>query len=261
MHCSCISGTHWDVGTCCSPKSLPYTSCDSDPSQLWMCLSFPFISPLPWLSFGSDPICSVEMAVSIFCPGLTIPSCPSSSPPLQSCLCFFSSAPLLLWAGIVSLHSLCRLHVNHSTFCAHPLCCLHPSSHTPQSYNSCLYSPETPPEVRGVHVQLVTVQFAQLGKALLDVVQVLYSLPKGAQHFLAVGADHGVANDGGGTGEVPKGRKEPLGPGVDDQQPAEGWGTEAHTSNCSRFPTQGAAEPMPEAGPTWPGLRPHIRPL
>ena len=144
MHCSCISGTHWDVGTCCSPKRLPYTSCASDPSQLWMCLSFPFISPLPWLSFGSDPICSVEMA--------------------------------------------------------------------------------------------------------------------GAQHFLAVGADHGVAKDGSGAGEVPKGRKEPLGPGVDDQQPVERWGTEVYTSNCTRFPTQGAAEPMPEAGPTWPGLRPHIRP-
>uniref|UniRef100_A0A8V0XJ44 Uncharacterized protein n=1 Tax=Gallus gallus TaxID=9031 RepID=A0A8V0XJ44_CHICK len=93
----------------------------------------------------------------------------------------------------------------------------------------------THPEVLGVHVQLVTVQFAQLGKALLDVVQVLYSLPKGAQHFLAVGADHGVANDGGGTGEVPKGRKEPLGPGVDDQQPGFG-------------PTFGHIDLAPEAG-------------
>uniref|UniRef100_A0A8B9T0J4 Uncharacterized protein n=1 Tax=Anas platyrhynchos TaxID=8839 RepID=A0A8B9T0J4_ANAPL len=41
------------------------------------------------------------------------------------------------------------------------------------------------PEVLGVHVQLVTVKFAQLSKALLDVVQ----------HFLAMGADHGVASD------------------------------------------------------------------
>ena len=116
------------------------------------------------------------------------------------------------------------------------------------------------PEVLGVHMQLVTMQFGQLGEGVLDVVQVLHSIPKGGEHFLAVGADHGVAKDGSGAGEVPKGRKEPLGPGVDDQQPVERWGTEVYTSNCTRFPTQEAAEPMPEAGPTWPGLRPHIRP-
>uniref|UniRef100_A0A803XMS0 Uncharacterized protein n=1 Tax=Meleagris gallopavo TaxID=9103 RepID=A0A803XMS0_MELGA len=103
------------------------------------------------------------------------------------------------------------------------------------------------PEVLGVHMQLVTVQFAQLGKALLDVVQVLHSIPKGGEHFLAMGTDHGVAKDGGRAGEVPKGRKEPLGPGVDNQQPVERWGTQAHTSNCSHFPTQGAAEPMPRS--------------
>uniref|UniRef100_A0A8V0XDH6 Uncharacterized protein n=1 Tax=Gallus gallus TaxID=9031 RepID=A0A8V0XDH6_CHICK len=120
--------------------------------------------------------------------------------------------------------------------------------------------PTSHPEVLGVHVQLVAVQLRQLGVGVLDVVQVLHGFPKGAQHFLTMSTDPGVAHDGGGAGEVPKGRKEPLGPGVDDQQPVERWGTEAHTSNCSRFPTQGAAEPMPEAGPTWPGLQPHIRP-
>uniref|UniRef100_A0A669QBA5 Uncharacterized protein n=1 Tax=Phasianus colchicus TaxID=9054 RepID=A0A669QBA5_PHACC len=71
-------------------------------------------------------------------------------------------------------------------------------------------------------MQLLAVQFAQLGKALLDVVWVLHSLLKGCEPLLAMGTDHGVAKDGGGAGEVPKGRKEPLGPGVDNQQPGFG---------------------------------------
>uniref|UniRef100_A0A8C3BK75 Uncharacterized protein n=1 Tax=Cairina moschata TaxID=8855 RepID=A0A8C3BK75_CAIMO len=75
------------------------------------------------------------------------------------------------------------------------------------------------PEVLGVHVQLLTVQLRQLGIGVLDVVQVLHGFPKGAEHFPAMGADLGVANDGGGAGQVPEGREEPLGPGVDDQQP------------------------------------------
>uniref|UniRef100_A0A8C9F9Q3 Uncharacterized protein n=1 Tax=Pavo cristatus TaxID=9049 RepID=A0A8C9F9Q3_PAVCR len=78
------------------------------------------------------------------------------------------------------------------------------------------------PEVLRVHMQLLAVQFAQLGKALLDVVQVLHSIPKGGEHFLAVGTDHGVTKDGGGAGEVPKGGKEPLGPRIDNQQPGFG---------------------------------------
>uniref|UniRef100_A0A8C8B259 Uncharacterized protein n=1 Tax=Otus sunia TaxID=257818 RepID=A0A8C8B259_9STRI len=79
------------------------------------------------------------------------------------------------------------------------------------------------PEVLGVHVQLVTVEFAQLSKTFLDVVQVLDGIPEGGEHFLAMGADHGVARDGGGAGEVPKGSKEPLGPGWD--LPGQGLGT------------------------------------
>uniref|UniRef100_A0A8B9DU31 Uncharacterized protein n=1 Tax=Anser cygnoides TaxID=8845 RepID=A0A8B9DU31_ANSCY len=75
------------------------------------------------------------------------------------------------------------------------------------------------PEVLGVHVQLVAVKFAQLSKTLLDVVQVLHGISEGGEHFLAMGTDHGVAKDGGGAGQVPEGREEPLGPGVDDQQP------------------------------------------
>uniref|UniRef100_A0A8B9V823 Uncharacterized protein n=1 Tax=Anas zonorhyncha TaxID=75864 RepID=A0A8B9V823_9AVES len=71
----------------------------------------------------------------------------------------------------------------------------------------------------GVHVQLVAVQLGQLGEGVLDVVQVLHGISEGGEHFLAMGADHGVASDGSGAGQVAEGGKEPLGPGVDDQQP------------------------------------------
>uniref|UniRef100_A0A8C3JV61 Uncharacterized protein n=1 Tax=Calidris pygmaea TaxID=425635 RepID=A0A8C3JV61_9CHAR len=84
------------------------------------------------------------------------------------------------------------------------------------------------PEVLRVHMQLVAVEFAQLSKALLDIVQVLDSFPEGGEHFLAMGADHGVAKDGGGAGEVPEGSEEPLGPGVDDQMVWVGKGLKDH---------------------------------
>uniref|UniRef100_A0A8C0U5R9 Uncharacterized protein n=1 Tax=Cyanistes caeruleus TaxID=156563 RepID=A0A8C0U5R9_CYACU len=77
------------------------------------------------------------------------------------------------------------------------------------------------PEVLGVHVQLVTVQLRQLGVGALEVVQVLDGLPKGGEHLLAVGTHLGVTDDGRGAGQVPEVREEPLGPGVDDQQPGE----------------------------------------
>uniref|UniRef100_A0A8B9I747 Uncharacterized protein n=1 Tax=Anser brachyrhynchus TaxID=132585 RepID=A0A8B9I747_9AVES len=96
------------------------------------------------------------------------------------------------------------------------------------------------PEVLGVHVQLLTVQLGQLGVGCFEIFQVLHSFPKGAEHFLAMGADLGVTDDGSGAGQVPEAIKEPLGPGVDDQQPAERWGdTSTHTPLA--FP------PMPAA--------------
>uniref|UniRef100_A0A8C6ZPP0 Uncharacterized protein n=1 Tax=Nothoprocta perdicaria TaxID=30464 RepID=A0A8C6ZPP0_NOTPE len=73
------------------------------------------------------------------------------------------------------------------------------------------------PEVLRVHVQLLTVQLGQLGVGGLEVFQVLHSLPEGGEHFLAMSTDLGVASDGSGAGEVAKGFKEPLGPGVDDE--------------------------------------------
>uniref|UniRef100_A0A493TZ06 Uncharacterized protein n=1 Tax=Anas platyrhynchos platyrhynchos TaxID=8840 RepID=A0A493TZ06_ANAPP len=75
------------------------------------------------------------------------------------------------------------------------------------------------PEVLGVHMQLLTVQLGQLGVGCFEIFQVLHGFPEGGEHFLAMGTDLGVANDGGGAGQVPEVIKEPLGPGVDDQQP------------------------------------------
>uniref|UniRef100_A0A8C5T3U2 Uncharacterized protein n=1 Tax=Malurus cyaneus samueli TaxID=2593467 RepID=A0A8C5T3U2_9PASS len=80
----------------------------------------------------------------------------------------------------------------------------------------------THPEVLRIHVQFVTVEFAQLSKTFLDAVQVLDGFPEGGQHLLAMSTDHGVASDGRGAGQVPKGGKEPLGPGVDNQHAALG---------------------------------------
>uniref|UniRef100_A0A8C6IRS4 Uncharacterized protein n=1 Tax=Melopsittacus undulatus TaxID=13146 RepID=A0A8C6IRS4_MELUD len=78
------------------------------------------------------------------------------------------------------------------------------------------------PEVLGVHVQLLTVQLRQLGVGGLQVLQVLDGLPEGGEHLLAMGTDLGVPDDGRGAGQVPKVVKEPLCPGVDDQQPGLG---------------------------------------
>uniref|UniRef100_A0A803VVV2 Uncharacterized protein n=1 Tax=Ficedula albicollis TaxID=59894 RepID=A0A803VVV2_FICAL len=100
------------------------------------------------------------------------------------------------------------------------------------------------PEVLGVHVQLVTVEFAQLGKRFLDAVQVLDGLPKGGQHLLAMGTDHGVAQDGRGAGQVPKGGKEPLGPGVDNQQ---------HGSSPPGTPGSVPSVPSTDTSPSCPG--------
>uniref|UniRef100_A0A8C3U6G8 Uncharacterized protein n=1 Tax=Catharus ustulatus TaxID=91951 RepID=A0A8C3U6G8_CATUS len=79
----------------------------------------------------------------------------------------------------------------------------------------------THPEVLRVYVQFLTVQLRQLGVGALEVVQVLDGLPEGGEHLLAMGTHLGVANDGRGAGQVPKGVKEPLGPGVDNQQPGQ----------------------------------------
>uniref|UniRef100_U3IWT5 Uncharacterized protein n=1 Tax=Anas platyrhynchos platyrhynchos TaxID=8840 RepID=U3IWT5_ANAPP len=76
------------------------------------------------------------------------------------------------------------------------------------------------PEVLGVHVQLLAVQLGQLGVGCFEIFQVLHGISEGGEHFLAMGTDLGVANDGSGAGQVPKVIKEPLGPGVDDQQPS-----------------------------------------
>uniref|UniRef100_A0A8D2MIX3 Uncharacterized protein n=1 Tax=Zonotrichia albicollis TaxID=44394 RepID=A0A8D2MIX3_ZONAL len=114
------------------------------------------------------------------------------------------------------------------------------------------------PEVLGVHVQLVTVQLGQLGVGALEVVQVLDGLPEGGQHLLAMGTDHGVASDSSGAGQVPKGGKEPLGPGVDDQQPGERWrDTDRHRT--IDIPVTGVIPGSAGAGVT-PGVTPRVFP-
>uniref|UniRef100_A0A673UNU7 Uncharacterized protein n=1 Tax=Suricata suricatta TaxID=37032 RepID=A0A673UNU7_SURSU len=70
-----------------------------------------------------------------------------------------------------------------------------------------------------IHMQLVTVQLTQLSKGALEVVQVLNSISKGGQHLLAMGLDLGVTHYGRSRGQVAEAVKEPLGPGVDNQEP------------------------------------------
>lgn len=79
--------------------------------------------------------------------------------------------------------------------------------------------PQTHPEVLRIHVQLVTVQLAQLSKGALEVVEMFQAVTEGLEHLLAVGLHLGIAHDGIGIGQVPKGLEEPLSPGVDNQQP------------------------------------------
>lgn len=68
-------------------------------------------------------------------------------------------------------------------------------------------------------MQLVTVQFTQLSKGALEVVQVLNGFSEGGQHLLAMGLDLGVAHDGRGRRQVAKVVKESLSPGVHNKEP------------------------------------------
>lgn len=67
-------------------------------------------------------------------------------------------------------------------------------------------------------MQLATVQLTQLSKGTFEVVQILNSFSEGGQHLLAMGLDLGVSHYGRGRGQVAKAVKEPLGPGVDNQE-------------------------------------------
>ena len=68
-------------------------------------------------------------------------------------------------------------------------------------------------------MQLVTVQLTQLSEGTFEIVQILNSFSEGGQHLFAMGLDLGVSHYGRGRGQVAKAIKEPLGPGVDDQEP------------------------------------------
>lgn len=68
-------------------------------------------------------------------------------------------------------------------------------------------------------MQLITVQLTQRSKGTLEVIKLLQALTEGVQHLLAMGLHLRVSQNGIGRGQVPKGLKEPLSPGVDNQQP------------------------------------------
>uniref|UniRef100_A0A8D2I736 Uncharacterized protein n=1 Tax=Urocitellus parryii TaxID=9999 RepID=A0A8D2I736_UROPR len=75
-------------------------------------------------------------------------------------------------------------------------------------------------EVLRIHMQLVTVQLTETCKGALEVVEVFQAITKGINHLLnllAMGLDLGVTHDGRGRGQVSKAIKEPLGPGIDNQ--------------------------------------------
>lgn len=71
-------------------------------------------------------------------------------------------------------------------------------------------------------MQFVTMQLTQFSKGILEIVHVLNSISKGCQHLPAMSFDLGVAHYGRRRGQVAKVVKEPLGPGVDNQEPI-GW--------------------------------------
>lgn len=79
--------------------------------------------------------------------------------------------------------------------------------------------PQTHLEVLRIHMQLVTVQLTELSKGTLEVVQILQAINKGVHYLLAMGLHLAVAHNSIRRGQAPKGVKEPLSPGVDDQQP------------------------------------------
>uniref|UniRef100_A0A803VZE3 Uncharacterized protein n=1 Tax=Ficedula albicollis TaxID=59894 RepID=A0A803VZE3_FICAL len=113
------------------------------------------------------------------------------------------------------------------------------------------------PLVLGVHVQLLTVQLRQLGEGFLDAVQVLDGLPKGGQHLLAMGTHLGVAQDGRGAGQVPKVVKEPLGPGVDDQQPGRDTSTDMLKLHAQDTGPSYLPLPLPSCAQHRPGRSSH----
>lgn len=71
-------------------------------------------------------------------------------------------------------------------------------------------------------MQLVTVEFTQMSKGALEVVQVFQAIIEGVYHLLAMGLHLRVTHDSRGRGQVPKAIKVPLGPRVDNQQPTKG---------------------------------------
>uniref|UniRef100_A0A4X1SXV2 Uncharacterized protein n=1 Tax=Sus scrofa TaxID=9823 RepID=A0A4X1SXV2_PIG len=92
--------------------------------------------------------------------------------------------------------------------------------------------PQTHPEVLRIHVQLVTVQLAQLSKGALEVMCVLKGISKGGQHLPAMGFDPGVAHDSRVRRQGAKIVKEPLGPWW---TPRSLWGDHNHRAGSAYY--------------------------
>lgn len=74
----------------------------------------------------------------------------------------------------------------------------------------------TYPEIIGVYIECLTVEFAQILVSHLDVVQVLHCLVQSFQHDFAMGNDLRVPQDGRNTVQISKFSKIALSPGVDN---------------------------------------------
>uniref|UniRef100_A0A8D0B204 Uncharacterized protein n=1 Tax=Salvator merianae TaxID=96440 RepID=A0A8D0B204_SALMN len=99
-------------------------------------------------------------------------------------------------------------------------------------------------EVHGVHMQLVAVQFTQLGKYVLDVIQVLDGVSEGGEHLLAMSPEFGIALNSAGTGEVPEFIEEPPGPGQEQARCAQ---THTHSPLAPQEPLSWFSPPPPAA--------------
>ena len=134
---------------------------------------------------------------------------------LESCLHITTEA----WTHLRSEHdgqAVGQQLQHNTTWRVRRLLCQTHSSHVDNNSSTVFYL-----EVVRIHVQLLRVQYAQLGVGLLDVVHVLHGPVQTMQDSCPMFCNHWVWSDGRGVVEVSKVAKIPLSPGVDNQTPEE----------------------------------------